>query len=263
MTRPWSVSPTMRKQSSFCWTSRCRERKHRPICARCESVSSTHVLAAISASTSRRDILQALEAGVHGYIVRSLPVADLVKALSTIFEGGVYVPPCLADFLRSRPTSEEQADERPHPQPSAHPNPSIHLLTSRQRDVLDLLVQGKTNKEIALALKLGEGTVKIHMAAIFRYFGVNNRAAAAVAGARPYPNRPRGVLNEGPSKGGGTLSVLLLVGFTEQEQVDRGMLPSNSPLRFPSHESGNSGGHLMFDISHRRTFRDSRTVADS
>jgi hypothetical protein len=34
------------------------------------------------------------------------------------------------------------------------------------------------------------------MAAIFRYFGVNNRAAAAVAGARPYPNRPRGILND-------------------------------------------------------------------
>jgi len=68
-------------------------------------------------------------------------------------------------------------------------------LTPRQTEVLDLLVQGKTNKEIALALNLVEGTVKIHVAAIFRYFGVNTRAAAAVAGARPYPNRPRGVLN--------------------------------------------------------------------
>ena len=44
-------------------------------------------------------------------------------------------------------------------------------------DVLELLVQGKPNKEIASALNLGEGTVKIHVAAIFRYFGVHNRAA--------------------------------------------------------------------------------------
>ncbi|MBD2746528.1 response regulator transcription factor [Microvirga sp. BT688] len=158
-------------------------------------------VAAISASTLRRDILLALEAGVHGYIVRSLPVADLVKALSTIFEGGVYVPSCLAEIAPGPTGLKEQADEPAHVQPSAPQTASMHLLTSRQRDVLDLLVQGKSNKEIALALKLGEGTVKIHMAAIFRYFGVSNRAAAAVAGARPYPNRPRGVLNEGPGKG--------------------------------------------------------------
>ncbi len=160
-------------------------------------------VAAISASTSRRDILLALEAGVHGYIVRNLPIAELVKALSTVLDGGVYVPACLADLSRGQTESAEQSGEAPHPQQSPHQTSPMHLLTSRQRDVLDLLVQGKTNKEIALALKLGEGTVKIHMAAIFRYFGVNNRAAAAVAGARPYPNRPRGVLNERQSKGGG------------------------------------------------------------
>jgi DNA-binding NarL/FixJ family response regulator len=77
------------------------------------------------------------------------------------------------------------------PAPEQEP---VSPLTPRQQDVLDLLVQGKTNKEIALALGLGEGTVKIHMAAIFRYFGVNNRAAAAVAGARPYPNRRRNLM---------------------------------------------------------------------
>jgi DNA-binding NarL/FixJ family response regulator len=157
-------------------------------------------VAAISASTSQRDILQALEAGVHGYIVRSLPVAVLVNALSTIFEGGVYVPQCLVDISPMPSELREQADEPVYDQPNASQTASVHLLTSRQRDVLDLLVQGKSNKEIALALKLGEGTVKVHMAAIFRYFGVNTRAAAAVAGARPYPNRPRSVLNEGPSK---------------------------------------------------------------
>jgi DNA-binding NarL/FixJ family response regulator len=45
-------------------------------------------------------------------------------------------------------------------------------------------LEGKSNKEIARALNLGEGTVKIHMAALFRTFGVNTRAAAAVAGTQ-------------------------------------------------------------------------------
>ncbi|MGO4573960.1 LuxR C-terminal-related transcriptional regulator [Microvirga sp. 2TAF3] len=141
----------------------------------------------IADSTSRRDILLALEAGVHGYVPKSLGVSELTNALRTIFDGNIYVPPLLAEVP---PASEEMVPESAPPAPPAKAE-TASPLTPRQQDVLDLLVQGKTNKEIAYALKLGEGTVKIHMSALFRYFGVNNRAAAAVAGARPYPNRRR------------------------------------------------------------------------
>jgi DNA-binding NarL/FixJ family response regulator len=51
-------------------------------------------------------------------------------------------------------------------------------------DVLKLIVSGKSNKEIARDLGLGEGTVKIHAAALFRNLGVNSRTAAAAMGAR-------------------------------------------------------------------------------
>jgi DNA-binding CsgD family transcriptional regulator len=56
-------------------------------------------------------------------------------------------------------------------------------LTGRQREVLDLIVQGRSNKEIACTLKIAEGTVKIHVAALFSKLGINRRSAAAVAGA--------------------------------------------------------------------------------
>jgi DNA-binding NarL/FixJ family response regulator len=56
-------------------------------------------------------------------------------------------------------------------------------LSPRQKQVLELLVQGKSNKGIARALQLSEGTVKVHMAALFRVLGVTTRAAAAVAGS--------------------------------------------------------------------------------
>jgi DNA-binding NarL/FixJ family response regulator len=148
----------------------------------------------ISASSCRRNILSALEAGIHGYILKSLSVSELVSALTIVFNGGIYVPPCLADVPSS--TENSARLRQPIEAPASGLAAPSSTLTSRQQDVLDLLIKGKTNKEIALALRLGEGTVKIHMAAIFRYFGVNNRAAAAVAGARPYPNRPRGVLND-------------------------------------------------------------------
>ena len=58
------------------------------------------------------------------------------------------------------------------------------LLTPRQRDVFDLIVQGMSNKEIARTLGLAEGTVKIHIKALFAKLGVRRRAAVAVAGTR-------------------------------------------------------------------------------
>ena len=121
-------------------------------------------------------------------MLRNLSITDLVAALRTVFEGGIYVPASLADVPLD---SSMSATEEPAGTPPSEQSAAEVPLTPRQRDVLDLLTQGKTNKEIAIALGLGEGTVKIHMAAIFRFFGVNNRAAAAVAGARPYPNRNR------------------------------------------------------------------------
>jgi DNA-binding NarL/FixJ family response regulator len=66
----------------------------------------------------------------------------------------------------------------------AFDNKLASTLTRRQRDVLNLIVQGRSNKEIARSLKLGEGTVKVHVAALFSKLGVNRRAAVAIAGSR-------------------------------------------------------------------------------
>jgi DNA-binding NarL/FixJ family response regulator len=144
-------------------------------------------VAVISGSCSRRDILLALEAGVHGYMPKSLSIGELTKALQAVFDGSLYVPTSLADVEGTTDAPIQDSVEPVEPV-SADPG---HGLTPRQQDVLDLLVQGKSNKQIALSLKLSEGTVKIHLAAIFRHFGVNNRAAAAVAGAHSARNGRR------------------------------------------------------------------------
>jgi DNA-binding CsgD family transcriptional regulator len=62
--------------------------------------------------------------------------------------------------------------------------PAVNMLSRRQLDVLRLIVQGRSNKEIARSLNLAEGTVKIHVAALFSKLGIHRRAAVAVAGAR-------------------------------------------------------------------------------
>jgi len=129
----------------------------------------------VSVSVRRQDILMALDAGVHGYIPKNVSPDELVAALKMVLDDGVYVPPSVAStaslalegqVLTTRPPRSSPAD----------------TLTPRQREVLELLLEGKSNKEIARTLNLGEGTVKIHMAALFRTFGVNTRAAAAAAG---------------------------------------------------------------------------------
>jgi len=135
-------------------------------------------VAVVSSSKNRQDILSALEAGVHGYVPKGLGVADLAHSLQLIVDGVIYVPPSIADL----PAQEQPAPSREVA--AAPPNAALATLTPRQRGVLELLVQGKSNKAIARDLDLGEGTVKVHMAALFRSLGVRTRTAAAVAGGR-------------------------------------------------------------------------------
>lgn len=132
-------------------------------------------MAVVSGSRSREDILQSLEAGAHGFVSKSQGAQDLHSALQQIMDGRIYVPPVLAEIGQMH---EDARHFVPSPVGGQFPR-----VTPRQMDVLRMLVEGKSNKEIALSLNLGPGTVKVHLAALFRNLGVSNRSAAAVAGA--------------------------------------------------------------------------------
>ena len=125
----------------------------------------------LSASDCREDILGALAAGVHGYIVKSQQTDQLIGRLRYILSGEIYVPPILAE----RPVETGPAPEAGRVQP-------MQSLSHRQRQVLMGLVEGKSNKEIAQALNVAEGTVKMHLAALFRVLGATNRAHAVAMG---------------------------------------------------------------------------------
>jgi DNA-binding NarL/FixJ family response regulator len=119
----------------------------------------------MSASESRDDILSALSGGVHGYIPKSLSASQIEAALRDVLGGRIYAPAALGQRM---PTT-------PEPRPAAT---SVEGLTTRQRDVLGQLMKGQSSKEIARALSIAEGTVKIHLAAIYRAVGVRTRAEA-------------------------------------------------------------------------------------
>lgn len=125
----------------------------------------------ISASEAQQDVRESLEHGAAGYIPKSSSVKIMLSALDLVFSGGVYVP---ATVLRE--TGETETRVLPPADPSLE-----NLLTQRQREVLERLRQGKSNKQIAHELGLSEGTVKIHMTAIFKSLGVRNRTQAAMA----------------------------------------------------------------------------------
>jgi DNA-binding NarL/FixJ family response regulator len=132
----------------------------------------------LSGSTSQADILDALKAGMHGYIIKSQTSEELIDKLRYVLSGEIYVPPLLADLaLDPAPAATAHAGPKSGLQPGAH-----KALSSRQRQVLKGLVEGKSNKEIAQDLRIAEGTVKMHLAGLFRVLGATNRAHAAALG---------------------------------------------------------------------------------
>jgi len=121
-------------------------------------------VAVVSAWEERAEIIAALSAGVHGYIPKSLSSAEIAAAIRSILDGQIFVPPVLG--------------RREPPVSSAYTAPAVgsDKLTARQREVLDELLKGQASKEIARSLDIAEGTVKIHLAAIYRALGVRTRA---------------------------------------------------------------------------------------
>ncbi|HYM02617.1 MAG TPA: response regulator transcription factor [Stellaceae bacterium] len=115
---------------------------------------------------------QILNAGARGFLPASLSVKVVMGALDLVLAGGVYVPSTLIDTAAPRPSEREpQADHRAEPWSE---------LTRRQRDVLVLISQGKSNKLIADALAMSESTVKAHVKQIIKRLHVSNRTQAAL-----------------------------------------------------------------------------------
>lgn len=118
----------------------------------------------LSAHEETARIKQALAAGAMGYIPKSAGRSVILHALRLVLDGGVYVPPSVVQHVES-------------PHHNADSQESL-ILTRRQKEVLNLLTQGLSNKQIAGALDLSENTIRVHVAAILKQLGVRNRTEA-------------------------------------------------------------------------------------
>ncbi|HEY2253996.1 MAG TPA: response regulator transcription factor [Variovorax sp.] len=128
----------------------------------------------------------ALERGVLGFIPKAYSPEVMLSAVRLVLAGGVYVPPMMLSSLppgvvAGMPTPGEGGQRGSGPATAQTLEHLRNVLTERQVEVLQLLSQGKPNKLIGRALGISEGTVKIHLAAIFRALNVRNRTEAVVA----------------------------------------------------------------------------------
>ncbi|MEH6495045.1 MAG: response regulator transcription factor [Pseudomonas marincola] len=131
----------------------------------------------ISASEDTANMVASLNLGAEGYIPKSSTREVLLSAIRLVLSGGKYIPAEVFNLTNSQLEFKKSVT----PTPSAtKENDKAAGLTVRQRNVLDLMAEGKSNKEIAAALELAESTVKVHITAIFRTLGVNNRTQAVL-----------------------------------------------------------------------------------
>ena len=129
------------------------------------------VIAMLTVSEDDDCILAALAAGAAGYVLKGIGARELVQILGDLVAGRSYVAPSLAAKVLTRMNAPRRAD-------AAH-NP-VDSLTKREEDILRLVAEGKSNKEVGLALDLQEKTVKHYMTGILQKLQVRNRTEAAL-----------------------------------------------------------------------------------
>ena len=107
------------------------------------------------------DIYRALKAGAKAYLLKGMTSEELISTIRVVHEGKSHIPPAIAERLAERMSAEE--------------------LTPREFDVLEQIVYGKSNKEIATELQISEATVKTHINSLLGKLGVTDRTQAATA----------------------------------------------------------------------------------
>jgi len=126
----------------------------------------------VSAEESPSLVRELINSGVAGFIPKSDTAAVILQAVRLVLSGGTYAP------LRLLGGGDTSANDTVSAERQEAPS---HGLTQRQLEVLALLARGMPNKLIARELGLSEGTVKVHLLAIFRALDVSNRTEAVVA----------------------------------------------------------------------------------
>lgn len=124
----------------------------------------------LTTSRDERDVIDSLQAGAQGYLLKDMEPDELIEALQKIVQGQTVVAPELTGVL-ARAVKGDAEHEVPK---------TVADLTPREREILCHLAAGQSNKVIAKELGISDGTVKLHVKAILRKLDVHSRVEAAV-----------------------------------------------------------------------------------
>jgi DNA-binding NarL/FixJ family response regulator len=130
----------------------------------------------VSAYDDAHTVNRALKNGASGFVPKAYSSDRLIAALREVLDGRIFVPEQLVPV--------NPGSELPHTPIGGDAHPAEFGLTERQAEVLALMAHGKSNRGIAEQLGLTEGTVKIHITAIFKSLGVSSRTQALIAVSR-------------------------------------------------------------------------------
>ncbi|MCX7194029.1 MAG: response regulator [Proteobacteria bacterium] len=125
----------------------------------------------LTMSDSEVDLKNAIRAGVRGYLLKDMAPDEVVDAIRRVAAGELVVAPAMTVKM-----IEMLRDE----QPDQEKKSSLKLLTEREREILQLLSRGESNKAIALTLKISYDTVKQHVRHILNKLNLSSRVKAAV-----------------------------------------------------------------------------------
>lgn len=129
-------------------------------------------VAMLSASHDEDDILGAIKAGAHGYVTKDVSVGVLLDSVRRVAGGDAVIPPSFA----SRLLQQYAELSRGHDDEARSHDAKV---TSREREILRLLVHGATNRDISQQLGIAENTVKVHLRNILEKLQLRNRQQAA------------------------------------------------------------------------------------
>ena len=117
--------------------------------------------------SDRTLLVEALDAGVRGFVLKEAPLADVTRAIETVAKGGVYVDPVLAGVLASGEATQQ-----------------LSMLTQREREVLRLLADGMRNQEIGRELHIAGETARAHIRNAMRKLDADTRTHAVARALR-------------------------------------------------------------------------------